>query len=265
MSEWYNRYQRISSVRGGSTGEAMTSRSEQFINSKFKDSPSYKRAKVTSTQYPDLDEIDTRVVSIDRMGTLRDVIFRPNEGVDKGTYLHWTDNGKPTTWLVFDAYLNTISPKVTVQQCNEYLKFEGADGKIHQIYVYAGATGLGSKASQLRAEIPYNKLDIKEPTSQLFIYMESNEYTNKLDVNHRLIIGRRAFKIIGKDDTTYTQIEGNGDGNQRFNFGILAFTLTLDTIKAGDNIEEGIAQNFGEGNENWGNNSVDEQEAWGDW
>lgn len=260
MAEWYDRFKRINNFRGDSSGEAMTNHSQDIINKRFKDSPSYRLAKVKSTQYPDLDEIDVRAVSIDRMGSLRDVIFRPESGLERGTYLQF-DNA---TWIIFDAYTNTVSPKATVQQCNELLKFKTKNGEVHKIYTYAGSSSLGSKASQLRAEIPYNKLDIKEPTSQMFVHVESNSLTIQLDVNDRLIIGKRPFKIIGKDDSTMTQIKGDGEEIKDFNFGILVFTLVPDTIKNGDDLENGIAANFGDGNENWGN-SEKESESWGDW
>lgn len=261
MTGWFERFKRINNFRGNSSGEAMTNHSHDIINKRFKDSPSYRLAKVVSTQYPNIKEIDVRAVSIDRMGALRDVIFRPESGLERGTYLQF-DNA---TWLIFDAYTNTVSPKATVQQCNELLKFKTKDGEIHKIYTFAGSSSLGSKASQLRAEIPYNKLDVKEPTSQMFVHVESNSFTVQLDVNDRLIIGKRPFKIIGKDDSTMTQIKGDGEEQKDFNFGILVFTLVPDTTKDGDDLDGGIASNFGDGNEDWANSTDEEKESWGDW
>ena len=245
----YNRFKRIVNLRGDNTGDAMTNNSVRVINQRFTDSPSYRKAKVVSRQHPDIKEIDVRVVSVDRLGTLRDVIFRPNEGLENGTYLLFDES----IWLIYDTYLNTISPKATVQQCNEILKFVASNGEVKEYYTFVGASDLGSKAKQSRAEISYNKYDMREPTSQSFVYVESNEYTNELDVNSRLVIGNRAYLVVGKDDLTLTQpLVQNDTNTNSFKYGIIILSLKLDTTKAQDDLDEGVAQKLGQGTEQWG-------------
>ncbi|WP_336682914.1 hypothetical protein [Enterococcus casseliflavus] len=245
----YERFKRIANLRGSNTGESMSNHSIRVINDRFTDSPSYRKAQVVSRQYQDIKEIDCRVTSVDRLGTLRDVIFRPNEGLENGTYLLFDKS----IWIIYDTYLNTISPKATVQQCNEILKFRASDDEIKEYYAFVGASDLGSKAKQSRAEIKYNKYDMREPTAQSFVYVESNEYTNELDVNSRLMIGNRAYLVVGKDDMTLTQPLLQNDTNTNFfKFGILILSLKLDTTKAQDDIENGVAQDLGQGTEKWG-------------
>lgn len=243
----FETFRAITNIRGDNTGSSMTQHSINTINARFTDSPSYRRAKVFSRQHPEIDEIDVRVVSVDRMGTLREVIFRPDSALDRGTYLGFDGS----IWLIYDAYINTISPKATVQECNEFLRFKGSDGEVKEYYAFVGASDLGSKAKQSRAEISYNKYDMKEPKAQNFVYVESNEFTNELDVNSRLILGKRAFKVIGKDDSTLTQLQLEETDNS-FAYGIIILSLQIDTVKAYDSIEDSVAQEFGEGTEEWG-------------
>ena len=244
MSEFssIDRFRRRVKSQGDTAGEAITNHTEQYLINSFKDSPSYILAGVESSQYPDIKEIDTRVVSVERMGALREVIFKPKQFLDIGAYLLF-DNSK---WLIYDAFTNTVSPKVIVQKCNEILKWQDTleDGTVveHSYPVVSGASDLGSKAKQSRSEVPYNKLDIREPIGQLFIYVESNEFTNALKIDKRLIIGDRVYKVVGKDGTTLTSdlihpIHG-------YNYGIVYFIMQLDTMTDKDDFVNNIASDI---------------------
>lgn len=250
--ESINRFRRRVKSQGDTAGEAITNHTEQYLERTFKDSPSYKLSGVESSQYPDIKTIDTRVVSVERMGSLREIIFKPKEFLDIGSYLVF-DNSK---WLIYDAFTNTVSPKVIAQKCNEILKWketlESGEVVEHSYSVVSGASDLGSKAKQSRSEVPYNKLDIREPIGQLFIYVESNEFTNTLEVDKRLIIGDRVYKVVGKDGTTLTSdlihpVHG-------YNYGIVYFIMQLDTMKPKDDFVENIASDL-RNNElsDWGN------------
>lgn len=228
---WYDNYQKRLRRYGYNVGNVYKNSTENFVNNVFDSSPTYRRAGVISRKYPDMSQIDIRVIGVQRLGTLREVLFRPNESIEMGSYLLFDDE----KWIVFDEYGTGISPKVMVAKCNRHIRWEDKTGKLHEHMCVVSATDLGSKAKQGKSEIEWNKYDIKLPRNQLFVFVPLNESTDNIKHNMRFIFGKRVYEVVGIDAITSVTME---------NFGIIQLTVKLDTTRENDNFDSGIAENL---------------------
>jgi len=176
--------------------------------------------------------MDSRVVEVERMGALREVIFKPNESLGVGTYVKFDGD----TWLLFDKYGGTgsTSIKMLAQRCNRSLKWKDESGNILEFECVAGATDLGSKAKQSKNDIYWNKYDVRLPIGQLFVFVELNDTTRHIRLNQRFIFGSNVYEVSGVDDTT---------GVSRNGFGLMQFTIKLATKRDEDDFVNGIAYN----------------------
>lgn len=214
---------------GTNNGQAFTSNTDYFTESVFKDSPTYRLMGVKGTENTDIKTIDGRAISVERMGSLREVLFKPqSKGLGLGTYLTFDES----TWLVFDVF---SSQKVLVERCNRLLKWYDKNGVTHEIECIASAADLGSKSKQSRNEIEWNKFDVRLPLGQLFVFVELTKETSEIGLNDRFIFGKKVYEVTGTDDTSSV----NRDG-----YGLLQLTIKLTTIRDEDDFENRIAHNF---------------------
>lgn len=233
MSDYIGKYRRRMGRSGNDVGEAYTNNTIAFIEANFKSSPTYRLLKVFSSEYPEIKEMDSRVVEVERMGSLREIIFMPNQSLETGTYIQFDGY----TWLLFDKYGGTgsTSVKMLAQKCNRKLKWKDKEGKLHEWDCIAGSTDLGSKAKQNRTEIEWNKYDVRLPIGQLFVFVEANADTKKIQLNQRFIFGDNVFEVIGRDDVT---------GITQTGYGVIQLVIKIDTKRVvEDDFENGIAFN----------------------
>jgi hypothetical protein len=232
MSEHINKYKRRLSRNGDNVGEVYANNTIAFIEATFSASPTFRVLEVFSAEFPEIKQIDARVVEVERMGTLRQVLFRPNQGLNIGTYVKFDNE----TWLVFDKWGSTESTKikVMVEKTNRTLKWKDVDGEIQDVNCIAMATPLGSKSNQGKNDIEWNKFDVRLPIGQLFVYLELNEVTKTIKMNQRFIFGSIAYEVFGIDDIT--NVDKNG-------FGIIQLTIKVTTKQEMDDFENRIAFN----------------------
>lgn len=237
MSEHRDKMRRRMNARGNNDGESLQSNLYEIANQTFDKSPTYRRMLVQSHQFPELKEIDARVMNIERMGDIREIIFRPYEGVDVGTYL--TFDGE--TWLVYDRWgsIDGGKIKVQVERCTEKLRWKDKAGKMHEQFCVASATQLGSKANQGKNALEWNKFDVRLPLGQIFVFIEKNDVTKNLHLNQRFILGSNAYEVVGVDDVTSTSIAG---------YGFLQITVSVTTKNDKDDLPNKIAFNDYGGN-----------------
>jgi hypothetical protein len=188
--------------------------------------------EVVSRQFTEIKEMEARVVEVERMGTLREVLFRPFQGLNIGTYVKF-DNG---TWLIFDQWGDRESAKykALVQKCNRTLKWQDKEGSIHELDCIASQSPLGSKASQGKQDIEWNKFDVSLPTGQLYVFVEKSNETVSFKMNQRFIFGSNVYEVKGIDDTSFVDNDG---------FGIIQLLVKLDVKREADNFENRIAYN----------------------
>lgn len=216
---------------GNNIGEAYQNNTTAFMNATFDKSPTFRVLGVKSTQFPSITQMDARVIEIERMGNVREVIFRPNQSLDIGTYVTFDGD----TWLIFDKYGNSgNSVKVLVQKCNSTLKWRDKNGDIIEIDCVASASDLGAKTKQSKNDIELNKYDVRLPTGQLYVFVEANPLTRQIELNQRFIFGKSVYEVVGIDDITSV----NKDG-----FGIIQLTIKKTTSQLGDDFVNRIAVN----------------------
>jgi len=223
---------------GNDVGESLTNNTIAFIESTFHASPTFRVMKVYKFGNP-VVEMDARVVEIERLGSLREIILRPSESLDIGTYVEFDGY----TWLLFDKHGGTgsTSIKMLAIRCNRKIKWMGRDGspipKEH--YCVASATDLGSKAKQSKNEIEWNKYDVRLPLGQLFVTIEANPDTKSIELNDRFVFGRNVYEVTGIDDIT---------GIEENDYGIIQLTVKIDTRRDGDFVDGMAVNNYGTGN-----------------
>lgn len=228
MSEAVDRYKNRLNRNGANLGEAYKNNTIAFIEATFQASPTFRLLKVDSFEQPDIKEMDARVVEVERMGSLKEILFRPtSEGLNVGTYVSFDE----ATYLIFDKF---GKDKVMVELCNRTLKWKNRDGNVIELNCISSSMDLGSKAKQSKNEIEWNKFDVSLPLGQLFVFVELRPETKKLDLGYRFIFGSKVYKVVGYDDTTMVSKEG---------YGILQLTVKVDTIKEEDDFENRIALN----------------------
>lgn len=229
---YFDKYHRRLERTGKNSGEGFQNSTINFINSTFSSSPSFRVLTVNSTEFPDINEIDARVIEIERMGTLREVLFRPKQGLNIGTYVKFDND----TWLAFDKWgsIESKNLKLLVQKCNNVLQWKNPDNTTLKYECIASATPLGSKSNQGKNDIEWNKFDVRLPLGQLFVHVERNEFTKTIRMNQRFIIGSNVYEVFGIDETTLVDKRG---------FGVIQFTVKISTKHNKDNFITGIAFN----------------------
>ena len=231
MAKYLDKYRRRVNQDASNIGESLKNRSQDYYNRKFIESPNYRRALVSSYEFPNIKEIDIHTTSIERMGGIKNVVFRPNQELGYGSYLTF-DKG---TWLIYDMFKNTVATKAIVQECNSFLRWTDSKGVLREKPCYSGASDLGSKAKQSRSEVAWNKYDVRLATGQLFCYVEKDPNTSEIDIDQRLIFGDKVYKVIGYDGTTLTNLEGKG---------VVYFMLQLTPSRESDDFVNGVADNI---------------------
>lgn len=229
MSSLFEQY----SDRVTSTGDSLRDRYEydtkNFINENFDDAPTFRRIKVWK-QYQEVDEVDVRVNMIERMGNIRSLLLRPDVDLDVGNMAYFEGR----TWLLYDKYgFSGDRLKMTAMRTNYNLKWIDANNVCHADRCYASSSDMGSKSKQNRANIEYNKYDVRLPYGQLYIFMETTEHTTAIDLNHRFIINNISYEVIGVDNTTHVEDD----------YGIIQFTIKRVPEHPRDDFELGIAYN----------------------
>lgn len=232
MSEHLDKYRRRLNRNGNNIGEAYTNNTIAFIESTFHASPTFRVLEVNSAEFPEILEMDARVVEVERMGSLREVIFRPHQGLNIGAYVKFDKE----SWLIVDKWGSeeSLSLKALVQRCNRTIRWKDKNGLLLESDCIASATPIGSKSNQGRNDIEWNKYDVRLPIGQLFVFVEKNNLTSQIKMNQRFIFGSNVYEVFGIDDNTL--VDKNG-------FGIIQLTIKITTKQDGDDFVNRIALN----------------------
>ena len=232
MANYLDKYNKRLKRYGDNVGDAYSKNTISFIESTFHASPTYRVMEVQSAQRPDLKVMDGRVVEVERLGTLREIILRPTKSLEIGMSVK-IDN---EWFMLIDKYGGTgsTSIKMLAIKINESLKWYDKSGTYQDFMCVASATDLGSKSKQSKNEIEWNKYDVRLPIGQLFVSVEKNDITNGIGLNHRFIFGRFVYEVTGIDDITTV----NDDG-----FGIIQYTAKITTKRDDDDFDNKIAHN----------------------
>lgn len=217
-----------------------------FILSNFDDSPTYREIEVNEDE-KSIGSFGVRVNMIERMGNIRNLILKPGDDLNIGNMTSFEGR----TWLIFDKFGYPGSGvKVTAMRTNYNLKWIDRDGVLNAKRCYASSSDIGSKSKQSRANIEYNKYDVKLPFGQLYVFIETTDATRRIDLNQRFIINNIVYEVIGVDNTTHVEEvesyrEGTNDEelNKFRKYGIIQYTFRRITKHPRDDFELGIAYN----------------------
>ena len=228
---YLDKYIRRLKRAGNNVGEVYNNNTISFIESTFHASPTYRIMDIESNNpmYSHITQMDGRVVEVERLGTLREIILRPTKSLEVGMYAKIDDEW----FLLIDKYGSTAIKMLAIK-INQQLRWYDKDGVLQSFKCVASATDLGSKARQSKNDIEWNKYDVRLPVGQLFVSVEKNSITETIGLNHRFIFGRNVYEVVGIDDITTTNDEG---------YGIIQFTVKITTKRDEDDFEKGIAYN----------------------
>ena len=216
---------------------------KSFILDNFDDSPTYREIEVHEFE-ESIGTYGVRVNMIERMGNIRSILLKPDEDLNVGNMTMFEDR----TWLIFDKFGHRdTGVKLTAMRTNYNLKWIDRDGVLNAKRCYASSSDIGSKSKQSRANIEYNKYDVRLAFGQLYIFIETTDATEKIDLNQRFIVNNIAYEVIGVDNTTHVEdhrIVNEDTGEEEFpKYGIIQYTVRRVTKHPKDDFELGIAYN----------------------
>ena len=216
---------------------------KSFILDNFDDSPTYREIDVHEYE-ESIGTFGVRVNMIERMGNIRSIILKPDEDLNVGNMAMFEDR----TWLIFDKFGHRdTGVKLTAMRTNYNLKWIDRDGILNTKRCYASSSDIGSKSKQSRASVEYNKYDVRLPFGQLYIFIETTDATEKIDLNQRFIINNIVYEVIGVDNTTHVEdhmtVDEDTGEKEFYKYGIIHYTVKRVTTHPKDDFELGIAYN----------------------
>lgn len=229
MSNVFEKYTKRVASQGESLRKRYELDTENFINQNFADSPTFRMIDVYK-QTEHIGEFPVRVNMIERMGNIRNLLLPPRYDLDVGNMTMFEGR----TWLIFDKYgFKEDHVKVTAMRTNYNLVWKGRNGTLKNCRCYASSSDIGSKSKQSRANIEFNKYDVKLPFGQLYIFLETRDDTETISLNQRFIVNKIVYEVVGIDNTTHVE-----DG-----YGIIQLTIQRVPVHHKDDFETGIAYN----------------------
>lgn len=229
MKSIFGEYTERTEAHGSNLKERYEKDTDRFIMESFENSPTYREIEVYQQgSYVGIKGV--RVNMIERMGNIRNLLLKPGDDLWVGNMARFEQRD----WLLYDKFgYHEVGVKMTAMRTNYTLKWESKKGGTYNVKCYASSSDIGSKSKQSRANIEFNKYDVKLPYGQLYIFMEMSEASMEIDLNHRFIINGIVYEVIGLDNTTHVEN----------NYGIIQFTVKRTTRNPKDNFELGIAYN----------------------
>lgn len=220
---------------GANVGESLRQNTLNFKEKKFKDATTYRRANVyrnKGTLSEIKDEVDIRVIEIDRQGSLRNILFKPHVEYKVGNIIEF-DNSQ---WLAYDTYGSTVDDiKLRVSRINDTLKWRDKNGKLQEVPCITSTSYLGSGSKSNDTGLTYNIFDVRLPIGKILMFAELNELTTEIKTGQRFICGKRVYKVEHVDDISIVDKDY---------YGVLQISLNLDLeYNKFDDFENGIAYN----------------------
>lgn len=216
MADFSSYRTRVSKL-GDSVTHSIKDHTVDFINDKFKESPSYRYAILENDT-----AIDIRVTD-GRSSDERRVLLRPFSNLSIGSIISF-DNFK---WFVFEEDNDDVYPKLIVRKCNAKIAFKDLNDNTYNFDCVA------TNLNYLRYDIGKNNMDVKLLEGGVYLYIVWNGDSKKIKFNQRIIIGSQVYQVSGIDDITNT-VDG---------IGFAKITTSITTVNPNDNFVNGIADN----------------------
>ncbi|MEK5036302.1 hypothetical protein MKY96_33155 [Paenibacillus sp. FSL R7-0302] len=211
-------YRRKLSRDGNGDADAVFNHTMQIADRKFMNSPNARKVKINGI------ETDVRVLDGDTSQE-KNLLLRPNTTADIGSLIELKDS---EYWLAFDILGEEISPKLSIQSCNDYLRWIDANGLLHEHIVRAAAT------RSTKYDIQTDKMQVEMLVGGIYAYVQANEETKTITSSQRFILGGSVYEVAGVDDVSNVNQYGKG---------VLQITCKLTTRSAADDFTLRVADN----------------------
>jgi DNA gyrase inhibitor GyrI len=205
------------SKQGINESDSILNATFELANREFTNSPTFKVVKVNGA------DVDARLLD-GSTGIIKYLLLRPKSTLNIGDYVEIDSR----YWMVFDFNGEGISPKATIQACNEMMSWEDANGVIHKYPTLATAT------RNTKFDIASDRMQVQMLQAGIYAYLPYNEVTKDVRTSQRFIFGDRVYEISGTDDLTMI------DENR---VGIIQFSCKITTKTDKDDFVNRIADN----------------------
>ena len=192
--------------------------SQNIIDLSFIDDPSYKKAKLSKIDLTQ-EDIDIRVVNVDRSVSDKKIYVRPETVIDEGCVISYEDK----SYLVTEFEDNLISPMCKCSLCNQVLKLPS--GKEYPCVIANDSYG---------SKINLSNDFIGQIDTKLKIQLQANEdVLNEVKLDLRYIFNHSKFDIFKCTDI-----------NTSVNKGVITMIAKKDVYLEGlDDLENNMAFN----------------------
>ncbi len=164
-----------------------------------------------------IDGIATKVILINgKDSTYQIVQFLPSTTVSIGEIV--TIGTK--YWLVTDFVPNPISPKASIQFCNDTIKWQNASGFKYSIPCVA------TRSLLTKMDIKESSYNVSLLAGEMNVFVPNNEITETIKADQRFYLGNQIYNVTGIDDIS--------------NIGIIRFAMKTTTKSENDNDDERI-------------------------
>lgn len=220
---YFDLYKKKLMNNGGSVVGEVVNNQKTITIENFRNDPSYKKAKLTKLNLGE-EDIDIRVVNVDRSVSDKRIYLLPDLKVDEGSYISYEDK----IYLVSEFEDNLISPMCKGTLCNQMLKLP--NGKEYPCVIANDAYG---------SKINLSNDFIGQIDTKLKIQIQANtEVLRECKLDMRCMFNHSKFDIFKCTDI-----------NTSVKKGVVTLIAKKDVYLDGlDNLEENIAFNGVENN-----------------
>lgn len=215
----YDLYRARLGADGGSEIEAEINSTKQFVNSNFKQNPSYQVITVDGVQHE-------AIVDNGKLPNTKQILFKPDTQVFTGQIAIVESNGMTSKYLTSQTIPNEIYPKVLSMKCNNVMNVGG-------IEVDCVITN-ELRGQHIFREETDGDVALTVPKDSLIGFLPYNSISNTIKHLDKFVLNGTTWEVGAIDKISLV------DGN----FGIIQLMLRLTT-------SESSTSNDGNTKENW--------------
>jgi len=222
MTTKYNAFRVYSEAQGSTIKQSLINNTAQVYVNSFEDNAGYTTIII--------DGVNTGVIITNgKDSTHKFILFLPNTTIPIGEIVTIATDTTPSTtqyWLVTDFIPSLISPKASIQLCNDTLNWQTSTGFKYSVPCVATRSLL-------------TKMDIKESSynvslleGEMNVFVTADIVTETIKADQRFYLGNQIYYVGGIDDIS--------------NIGIIRFSMKTTTKSENDNDTLRICDYVGE-------------------
>ena len=201
---YYDSYITRITAYGDNSRDAQIDASVAAVNSLFANNPSYTTITINSTS--------TEVILLDgKDSTHKFLLFLPSSTISIGEIV--TINSQ--YWLVTDFVSSPISPKASIELCNDTLYWQDSNGVVQSSHCVT------TRSLLTKMDIKESQYNISLLEGEMNCFVPNNVLNETIKPDQRFYLGNYIYYVGGIDDIS--------------NIGIIRFSMKTTTIKENDN------------------------------